>query len=220
MKKIIIFIGPPGSGKGTQAKRIVQKYGYGHISTGDLLRAVAANPGSVDSDLKKDLAAMKSGGLVSDKLVFSLSTTAIEASLENGHGVVLDGVTRTVDQAKYFQNYFTNKGYGTEIIVIDIELCEAESVRRLTTRRVCEKCGAAFIANQDNTPVACPHCGNAKIVSRADDSIEIVKKRLIVQGNPALDPIREYYRGLKILKTIDGTKSIPEVEAFIDQTLK
>src|SRR4051812_19361761 len=97
MKKIIIFIGPPGSGKGTQAKKIAEKYGYGHISTGDLLRSLAQSP-SVEPDEAKAMEAMKKGALVPDWLIYRLAFKAAENYLHASQGVVLDGAIRTVPQ--------------------------------------------------------------------------------------------------------------------------
>lgn len=215
MKKILIFLGPPGSGKGTQAKKIAAKYGYGHISTGDLLRALVKNgmPG-----FEKEIAAMKSGGLVSDQTIYDLVEREIIIDFQSRdiRGVVLDGVIRSVEQAEYFKSFFENKGWGSEIIVIDIQLSEEESLRRLTTRKVCQNCGTVITAKKDEGPNTCKCGGN--IVVRSDDTVEVVKNRLEVQGNKALKPIREFYKN--IIKPIDGSKSVLDVEKAIDNALK
>ena len=108
MKKVIILLGIPGSGKGTQAKLLVQKYGYGHISTGDLLRALQADA-KADAKDKQMLADMKAGKLVADELIYKLAFAEMEKYLNAGNGVVLDGAIRSVEQAKAYQQFFADK---------------------------------------------------------------------------------------------------------------
>jgi len=218
MKKVIIFIGPPGSGKGTQAKRIAAKYNYGHISTGDLLRALQNDP-AVDLREKKALEDMKSGKLVADWLIYSLAFRAADKFLSEGQGIVFDGAIRTAEQAKKYQDYFAQKNLLNEVIAVEISLTDKESFNRLTKRRICENCGEIIPWSKENSqPAVCPKCGG-KLIARVDDSETVVKKRIIEQGNAALAPIREYYRALGLLKIIDGGKSIAEVEKKIGQLL-
>ena len=109
MQKIIILIGPPGSGKGTQARKIADKYNYGHISTGDLLRAIVAN-GSADEKETQALEEMKKGGLVPSWLIYRLAFREIDKYINKDQGVVLDGAIRSVEQADHYQNHFKDKG--------------------------------------------------------------------------------------------------------------
>ncbi len=183
MKKVIILLGVPGSGKGTQAKKLAVNFGYTHISTGDLLRALEADPAGDPAD-KQKLADMKAGKLVSDDLIYKLSFAAIETSLQQGKGVVLDGAIRSVAQAERYQEFFGEK--HVEAVAIEIALSDEEIMRRMQSR----------IAS-----------GQA----RADDTPEILQKRITTQGNTALRPIAEYYNGLGMLETVDGTKTIDEV---------
>ena len=102
MKRIIILMGVPGSGKGTQARKLVQKYNYGHISTGDLLRALD-NDENADKQDKQKLADMKAGKLVADDLIYKLAFAEMDKYLDAGQGVILDGAIRNVEQAKKYQ---------------------------------------------------------------------------------------------------------------------
>ncbi|MDD4476702.1 MAG: nucleoside monophosphate kinase [Patescibacteria group bacterium] len=218
MKKIIILIGPPGSGKGTQAKRIAAKYNYGHISTGDLLRALDADPNG-DLEEKKAMNEMKKGLLVADWLIYRLVFREIEKRISEGHGVVLDGAIRTVEQAKKFQEFFDEKGLSGEVVALEVSLTDVESFNRLTKRRMCKNCGEIipWLSETYNLTV-CPKCGG-ELMTRADDGEEVIKKRIDEQGNKAIAPIMNYYRDLGILKTIDGMPSIDEVEKETDSML-
>ncbi|KKP59649.1 MAG: Adenylate kinase [Candidatus Magasanikbacteria bacterium GW2011_GWC2_34_16] len=218
MHKIIILIGPPGSGKGTQAKKIANKYNYGHISTGDLLRALDADPEGNLAD-KQMLAEMKSGKLVSDVLIYKLAFKEIKKFLDNNQGVVLDGAIRNVAQAQAYQKFFTDNGGDKEVQAIEVALDDEESFNRLTKRRICEACGEIIpwlAATRDLT--VCPKCGG-NLVTRSDDDESVIRKRIIEQGNTALKPILDYYANLNLLNKVDGMKEIEEVEKDIERLL-
>jgi len=219
MKRIIIFLGPPGCGKGTQAKKVAAKYNYGHISTGDLLRALENDP-SGDSADKKLLAEMKAGKLVSDNLIYKLAFREIEKYLAAGQGVVLDGAIRNLAQAQKYQEFFESKKLSSEVLAVEIALTDEESFNRLTKRRVCTQCGEIIPwlpATKDLK--ACPKCGG-ELKTRADDDPEVIKKRIVEQGNTALRPILDYYDALGVLKKVDGMGTIEEVERQIMDLLK
>ena len=186
MKKVIILLGAPGSGKGTQAKLLSEKFGYAHISTGDLLRALA---GEVTADPKDTarLAEMKRGKLVSNELIYKLAFAEISRYLAAGRGVILDGAVRTVAQAKKFQSFFQGLGLAPEIAVIDVRISDEVSLNRLLYR--------AQISQS----------------SRADDRREVIKKRIKEQGNKAISPIVKYYEKKKLLRQVVGEKSIEAV---------
>ncbi len=211
MKKIIIMMGPPGSGKGTQAKKIATKYNYTHISSGDLLRAL-----SLQSELnaveKEALEQMKAGNLVSDDLIYPLVFDKIEKELASGRGVVLDGVPRTLDQAKKIQEFFEEKKLVSEVSVLEISLSDEEALQRLSARRVCGSCGEIFPASTAIT--SCSKCGGA-LTTRADDAEEIVKQRIAKQGNVALAPIIDFYKKLNILSVVSGSQGVELVEKDI-----
>ena len=218
MKKILILIGPPGCGKGTQAKKLVAKYGYGHISTGDLLRALSSNANADPAD-KQKLADMKAGKLVADDLIYKLAFAEMDKFLDAGNGVILDGAIRNVSQAQAYQKYFENKKMAGEVFALEVALTDEESFNRLTRRRVCVKCGEIIPWNNETKNLsACPKCGG-ELKVRADDDPEIIKKRIVEQGNVALKSILDFYAGLKVLQKVDGELSIDEVEKKIEEIL-
>ena len=192
MKKIIIMIGPPGSGKGTQAKKIAAKYNYHHLSTGDLLRALAQKP-ELNSVEKEAVAQMKSGQLVSDKLIYQLAFGEIEKDLAAGKGVVLDGAIRNLEQAQGFQKFFEEKNLASEVLALEIALNDEDSLERLTKRHSLE--------------------------NRQDDQPMIIKERIAKQGNLVLSPIINFYKDLGVLVKIDGNQTIEAVEKDIDNIL-
>ncbi|MEK7213321.1 MAG: nucleoside monophosphate kinase [Patescibacteria group bacterium] len=218
MPKILIFIGPPGSGKGTQAKKFAGKLNYGHISTGDLLRALASD-NDIAPDEKAAIEEMKEGKLVPDWLIYRLVFREIEKYLAKGQGVVLDGAIRNLEQAKEYQKFFEDKNLGQEVLAVEISLTDDESFNRLTKRRMCESCGEIipWLASTKNLTV-CPKC-NGRLITRPDDEEKVIKERIIEQGNTALKPILDYYLALKILKRVDGMKDIDGVEKEIERAL-
>ncbi|MCX6779695.1 MAG: nucleoside monophosphate kinase [Candidatus Magasanikbacteria bacterium] len=140
MKKILIFIGPPGSGKGTQAKLLAQKYGFKHISTGDLLRELTTNEQASEQQ-KEALEEMKAGKLVPDWLIYELAFAAVKENLDNGKGVVLDGAIRNLEQAQKYQEFFEQNSWSDEVLTVEVALSDEEAFNRLTKRRICKNCG-------------------------------------------------------------------------------
>jgi len=186
MKKIVILLGVPGSGKGTQAKRIAEHFGYVHISTGDLLRALDA---STDADIedKKELEKMKAGGIVSDDLIYRLAFAEIKKQIESGKGIVLDGAVRNVVQAQKYDEFFGELGIQEEVLVVELAMRDEVSFERMQSRLA------------DTGPV------------RSDDTPEALKERLKGQGNEVLQLIVAYYKERGSLVSVDGEKSIDEV---------
>jgi adenylate kinase len=217
MQKIIIMIGPPGSGKGTQAKKIAAKYGYAHLSTGDMLRALASQP-ELSPDEREAAEKIKTGQLVSDDLIYRLVFDRIEDQVSVGGGVVLDGVPRNLEQVKRLQEFFEEKKFDSELVVLEISLSDEDAFERLASRRVCSVCGEIIPATIALASV-CPKC-NGKLLTRADDNEEVVKQRIEKQGNNALAPIISFYKKLGVLKSLDGSLSIEDVEKSIDRSLQ
>lgn len=206
-KKIIILLGVPGSGKGTQAKRLAERLGYAHIASGDLLRALEADP-HADPDDKKQLEVMKTGGIVSPDFVFQITAREIERQLEKMPGVVLDGTMRTMRQAELYQQFFEDHGLASDVMVIEIALDDATAFERIINRRKFAEAGKAVP-------------GTAGVESvRADDTPEVVRKRFEEQGNTAIKPILDFYKKLGVLVQVDGQKSIDEVEKEIREKLE
>lgn len=191
MKRVIIFLGIPGSGKGTQARRLAKQYGYAHISTGDLLRALDKNENASVED-KKELEKMKTGGVVSDELIFKLAFTEIKKQMEQGKGVILDGAIRNLKQAERYQEFFEELGIEDEMLVIELALKDEVSFERLQSRL------------KDGTGA-----------DRSDDTIDALRERLKSQGNESLAPILAYYKEKGVLVSLDGEKSIDEVSTEI-----
>jgi len=196
MKKILILLGIPGSGKGTQSKRIAEKYNYTHISTGDLLRALDKDENARLED-KAELAKMKAGENVSDELIYRLAFARISKSLEEGKGVVLDGAIRNIAQAKRYHEFFEELGKTDEVRAIELRMRDDVSFDRLRSRLA------------DGT-------GSG----RADDTEEVLRERLKSQGNDALQPISEYYENQSVLVVIDGEEPIESVEQALQDVLE
>ncbi len=219
MKKIVILLGAPGSGKGTQAKIIASKYDYTHISTGDLLRGLEQDS-DVDPQDKAMLENMKTGKLVPDDLVYKLAFEKIRAGLTSGRGVVLDGAIRNVTQAEKYQEFFEQLGYADEVSVLEIRISDQTSFNRLAKRKVCERCGYIMPYSPETENLKnCPHC-TGRLKSRQDDKPEIIKKRIREQGNQALAPLVKFYRDKGLLRVIDGERSISQVEKEVEKKLE
>ncbi|MFH1946622.1 MAG: nucleoside monophosphate kinase [Candidatus Magasanikbacteria bacterium] len=231
MKRIIILMGVPGSGKGTQARKLVAKYNYGQISTGDLLRALDKDE-NADPEDKQKLADMKAGRLVSDDLIYKLAFAEMDKYLDAGRGIILDGAIRNLDQAMKYQKYFEGKGLTDEVMVIEVALSDKTSFNRLTKRKICPSCGFILPYSPDNPSTLrqaqgsgqakntkCPECGG-KLIVRSDDNPETAKQRIAEQGNSAISPILDYYCDLGILQTVDGEVSIDKVDEEIRDILE
>jgi adenylate kinase len=217
MKKIVILIGPPGSGKGTQAKKIAEKYHYRHISTGDLLRALAADQNAPE-DEKAALEPMKQGKLAPDWLIYRLAFRAIDEALSQGRGVILDGAIRNIPQAEEYQKYFIEHGLEKEVCTIEVALSDEEAFDRLGRRRLCTKCGEIVRALTDTDPAVCPKCGGT-LMTRPDDREEIVRNRIAQQGNEAVKPIIAFYNDKGVFQKVDGRQTVEEVEKEIENIL-
>lgn len=218
MKKIIILMGVPGSGKGTQAKKLAQKYGYGHISTGELCRILDADPNGDPAD-KAMLAGMKAGKLASDELIYKLAFKEMGKYLDADRGVVLDGAIRNVEQAKKYQEYFVNKNLQDEVVVLEIKLSDETSFNRLTKRKLCKSCGYIIPYSLENEKkTTCEKC-SGELYVRSDDNPETAHKRIVEQGNGAIGSILDFYHTLGILISVDGEPSIVEVEREIELKL-
>lgn len=193
MKKIIILMGVPGSGKGTQATMLCDRFNYAHISTGELLRALK-NDQAAGTDHQEKLAAMASGQLVSNDLIYTLAFGEIKKQLDAGRGVVLDGAIRSVEQAKAYGHFFAAHAWQDDVLVLEIAISDDETLRRVASR----------IASGRGRP---------------DDAPEVVRERIAAQGNAAIRPILEHYKALGVLNTVDGLQSVDEVAARIQEII-
>src|SRR3989338_8568495 len=218
MKKIIILLGIPGSGKGTQAKLLVQKYGYGHISTGGLLRALEADA-NADAKDKQMLADMKAGKLVADELIYKLAFAEMEKYLNAGNGVVLDGAIRSVEQAKAYQQFFADKAVTDEVIVVEIAIPDDVGLRRITTRLAYAKQGEVVPSIAASQSIK-ESGGASAEAARKDDTLAVLQKRMKEQGNAVIRPILDYYQSLGVLVSVNGDRTIDEVDADVREILE
>ncbi|ACC98947.1 Adenylate kinase [Elusimicrobium minutum Pei191] len=201
---IIVLLGAPGAGKGTQSVLVAEKYGLKHISTGDLLREEIANNTELGKQAKK---LIDGGNLVPDEMILGLLKNAF---LNRGKGVVLDGFPRTLSQAEMMHPIV--KGLAEKLsAVINIKLSEDEITQRIVLRRQCKNCGnifnLRFIKNFDGK---CPKCGSTDIYQRADDNEESAKNRINVYHSQT-EPVVGFYKNKTYYKEVDGSKNKEEV---------
>jgi adenylate kinase len=192
----LILIGAPGSGKGTQSAKLISRYSYNHISTGDLLRAEIAKC----SDLGKRVSSiMAQGNLVDDKTVMEL--LAVNCDLKKSH-YIFDGFPRNADQAVLLNSFLTESASGQTAIYLKIDTDVV--VKRISQRRVCSKCGHVYsLASlpENDTCVKCSSTGT--IQQRKDDMPEVVENRMNVFAN-TIKPMLDFYEAKKMLKILDA----------------
>ncbi|MDR0291359.1 MAG: adenylate kinase [Elusimicrobium sp.] len=211
---IILLLGAPGAGKGTQAALLNKKYGLKHISTGDLLREEIKNNTPVG---KKAAAIMESGALVPDDMILGLLKNALNAG---GKGIILDGYPRTAAQARELDRLI--KAMGEKIkAVVNIKLSEEEIVNRIIMRRQCKKCGNIFnLRFMKNFDGKCPKCGSGDVYQRPDDNEAAAKHRLEVYRAQTA-PVVEFFKDKDFYKEVDGIrpaeKVFEEISKFIEK---
>jgi len=207
----LVVLGPPGAGKGTQAERLARTRGIPRISTGDILREAV----SADTPLGREVqAVMARGELVSDEVMSGIVRERLDRP-DARAGFVLDGYPRTVPQAEALDRIVDGRG---PLIVVDIEVPEAELVRRLTARLICASCGA----NADPEAAAvgaarCRRCGGA-LVQRPDDDGRIVLERLRVYARQTR-PLVDYYRWRPTFRSVDGAQTPDRVAADLARAI-
>jgi adenylate kinase len=211
----IILLGPPGSGKGTQAKRIEQTHGIIQLSTGDMLRATTGSDTEFGRRVK---AIMDSGQLVSDDIIVEMIDRRI-VQPDCSQGFILDGFPRNVAQAKALDAMLAEHGLRLDhVILLDVD--EAVLVDRLSGRFSCNQCGASYHDryNRPSQHGICDGCGSTEFTRRADDRPEAVKARFEVYRKQTA-PILPYYRDRGILRRVDGMADIDAVTREIDRIL-
>ena len=203
----IILFGPPGSGKGTQAKLLTEKLQVPHISTGDLLRESVSKKTPLGLKAKEHL---DNGTLVPDDVMIGLIREVVTSGPAK-RGFLLDGFPRTIPQAEALDALFKELGLHIDG-VISLRVEHAEVIRRLTDRRVCRSCGKIFNSSQLRTddPGKCPSCGG-ELYQRSDDTVETAQKRLDVYVRET-KPLKEYYRLSGRFIEIDGMREIGIVQ--------
>jgi adenylate kinase len=209
----IIFIGPPGSGKGTQAKRLASRFEIPHISTGDMLREAVADGTPLGQQAAPIMAA---GALVPDDLMIGIINERM-AKPDARKGFILDGFPRTLVQAEKLDGIVGN---GNESLrVLQLLVPDDAIVRRITMRRTCAQCGAIY--HLENNPPAngsvCDRCG-AEVIARPDDTEEAVRKRLESFHRQTM-PVATYYKSKQLLREVDGVGPLDVVFERIEKSL-
>lgn len=210
----IILLGPPGAGKGTQARRLVEERGMVQLSTGDMLREARTSGTEMG---KKVAAIMDAGQLVTDEIVIGL----IEEKIQEGNpsGFIFDGFPRTLAQADALTELLSRNGAQLEAVV-EMQVDDAALVARITGRYTCGECGEVYHDATKPTKVegVCDECGSTDLKRRADDNEESLKTRLM-EYYKKTSPLIGYYYARGDLKTVDGLQDVETVAAAINAAL-
>lgn len=212
----IILLGPPGAGKGTQAKHLAESLGLVQISTGDILRGEVEKDSEVGRQVKDIMA---SGKFPSDDLIMEI----LEKRLQNqdcSRGVILDGVPRTLNQAEAVDSLFKKLGRHLDY-VIELSVDDEKLIKRLASRFTCKACGESY--NEETKPLKavgiCDVCGGQEFVRRPDDKAEVVKTRLDVYHEQTR-PLISYYSKSNRLVVVDGMQDIESVRNSLEIILR
>jgi adenylate kinase len=210
----IILLGPPGAGKGTQAKRLVHEREMIQLSTGDMLRAARTSSSEMG---RKVAAIMDRGELVTDEIVIGLIEERLVA--EPGAGFIFDGFPRTLAQADALGALLARTGKSLDA-VIELKVDDEALVDRISGRYTCANCGEMYHDRTKHPKVEgkCDVCGSTDLVRRADDNAESLKTRLMVYYKQT-SPLIGYYYAKGKLRRVDGMQEIPAVSGAIDALL-
>ena len=212
----LILLGPPGAGKGTQAKRLEEAHGMKQLSTGDMLRAAVAAGTEFGLKAKE---VMDRGDLVSDDIILSIVSARLEQP-DTARGVIFDGYPRNAAQAASLDQMLAAKGQKLDA-VIEMKVDDEALVERITGRYTCSKCGKGY-HDRFEKPArkgVCDVCGSTEFTRRADDNEKTVRDRLGVY-NKNTAPLIDYYRKRGVLKTVDGMADISQVSRQIEDVLQ
>lgn len=215
LKRALIFLGPPGAGKGTQAKLAAKKCGLPHLSTGDMFREAIRRGTPLGKEVQPMLGR---GELVPDDLVMSMVEDRVsQADCE--HGFIFDGFPRTLPQAEQLDDLLASKGFGKPLVV-DFCVSPDKLLRRLAGRWTCTVGGEIY--NEFDAPPKVPGIcdrDGGKLVQRPDDRPEVVKDRLAAYERQT-KPLADYYRRHGVLEIVDAGKSVDEVSRALSAILK
>jgi adenylate kinase len=208
--RAVIFLGPPGAGKGTQAKRVAEQYGAPHLSTGDMLREHVAKGTELGRRAKP---IMERGALVPDDIVLAMVEERI-ARPDCAGGFIFDGFPRTLPQAEALNRILEQLDFGDPVVIF-FRVADDVLMRRLAGRRMCKACGEIYNI-YDRPPKMEGHCDKdgGELVQREDDRPEVIRQRLAAYERQTM-PLVEYYRGLGVLEPIDGAEEITAVAKML-----
>lgn len=211
MAQILIFLGPPGAGKGTQARVVARELGIPHISTGDILREAARKKTGLGLAAK---AKMDKGELVPDEVICPIVEERLSRP-DCRQGAILDGFPRTIAQAKFLDGMLERLGFG-ESLVLNIQVATESVIKRLTGRRTCQTCGEIYNI-YINPPRQCGVCDKdgGNLTQRADDNEDAIRIRLKAYEQDTL-PLTDYYQSKDSLRQVDGSG---EPEAITERLL-
>jgi adenylate kinase len=211
----VIFLGPPGAGKGTQARQLARAWGAAHVATGDMLRDAVRDGTRLGLEAKR---CMDGGALVPDEVVIDLVDERL-ARDDAAHGWVLDGFPRTVAQAEALDRLLRQRGVEVDRVIF-LDVAGDELRRRLTGRRVCRRCGTAFhlASEPPAAPGRCDRCGG-ELYQREDDAADAVTHRLEVYATQTA-PLLDYYRRRNLLTAVAGGGRVEEVTQAIREALR
>lgn len=209
---IVILLGAPGSGKGTQSMRLAAKFGFTHLATGDMFRGEIAQGTALGLKAQDYL---KSGKLVPDAVTIEM----VAGKIEKGGNYLLDGFPRTVDQALGLTQILKQNATDVNLVAY-LTLPEGEAIKRMASRRVCKNCAAVYNALTSPTKDegVCDKCGGP-VVQREDDTEATAKKRLMVFEDQT-HPLVAYYKGEQLLKEIDASRTPAAVEADLSAEIE
>ncbi len=207
---VIIFLGPPGVGKGTQAKLLAERFHIPHVSTGEILRAAVGSESTLG---KKADEYLQRGDLVPDDIMVEVVGDELARPMYN-NGFILDGFPRTIAQAEALDQLFQRLNISIDA-VLSLEADEKELIRRLSRRRMCRNCRSIFNLDLDeiSDPAVCPRCGG-ELYQRDDDKEETIKNRFKVHSL-VTDPLRDYYSKRNLLLSIHGVGEIRSIYEHI-----
>jgi adenylate kinase len=213
--KRLILMGPPGGGKGTQAKRLQDRHSIIQLSTGDMLRAAVAAGTEVGKQAK---VVMDAGKLVSDDLIIDMISERIDQP-DCANGFILDGFPRTVPQAEALETLLASKGVTLDK-VIEVSVPDSKLIERITGRFTCSKCGEGYhdTFKQPKTDGVCDTCGATEFTRRADDIEETVTARLKAY-HAQTAPLMPFYKQKGLLEVVDGDRSMDAVTEDLERAL-
>jgi len=212
LNRAMIFLGPPGAGKGTQANRAAKRYGVPHLSTGDMLREAVAQGTELGRSAEP---LMERGELVPDNIVMGMVEERL-ARPDSAQGFIFDGFPRTVPQAEQLDKILARRGFGKPLVV-EFHVSPETLLRRVSGRWTCSVGGETYniYERPPKVPGICDVDGG-KLIQRSDDSPDIVRERLAAYDRKT-KPLADYYRQHGVLETVDGSKGVEEVSRELNE---